>query len=278
MGQGVPARALGEADWAPCHDQGRPGCRAPEERPAGQPGEQGWSRGPEVLLRVPGAGPEDQMVLFTRGALAARGREPGKACSWPSSPCFSLMLFFAGKSILQIQLGPGPEQLGAEQLVLWQMRTQCLFLPPLGPFWAQSGEAGQEGASRAETQRAQGESLPPAPCPTQATPRTTVPSSGPGPGAFTDPGNGHPLTVPMALSPRSRAEAGGQPPLGSSKDHGRGSPDGGEARWPGLQMGGQSDLGPHSCARFCFALQITGPPAGCALTPLLSRPLLGWSP
>ena len=85
------------------------------------------------------------------------------------------MLFFAGKSILQIQLGPGPEQLGAVRPVLWQMWTQCLFLPPLSPFWAQSGEAGQEGASRAETQRPQGESLPRTPCPTQATPRTTVP-------------------------------------------------------------------------------------------------------
>lgn len=70
---------LGEADWAPCHDQGRPGCRVPEERPAGQPGEQGWSRGPEVLLRVPGAGPEDQMVLFTRGSAGGQGQRARKS-------------------------------------------------------------------------------------------------------------------------------------------------------------------------------------------------------
>lgn len=72
----------------------------------GYPGLWCWPWGPQGLLQVPGTSSAGQMVFFTWGVLDAGVRKPGRACSWPSSQ-LSLMSCFVGKSILQIQLGPG---------------------------------------------------------------------------------------------------------------------------------------------------------------------------
>ena len=152
-----------------CGEPGGPGHRVP-----------GVWAGHRGLRASTGRRPPVQGTRWfsLRGSPGGRGREPGRACSWPCSPHFPLMLFFAGKSLLRIQLVRGPEQLGAVRLALRRMQAPGLS----GPRW--------EGAGQVETQRLQGESLA-LPAALLRPPRTAVPPVPcPGPGKSTDPGRG----------------------------------------------------------------------------------------
>lgn len=122
-------------------------------------GEQWWSRGPGSSSGRRPSGPDG---FLHAGAPAARAESPEEPCSWPSSQRLCPGLFFAGKSILRVQLGPGQSGRAAGPA---PGDATCCLCPASCGQWGLSG--------RGPT--SQGESLPPCPVPCSGHPRTTAP-------------------------------------------------------------------------------------------------------
>ena len=197
--------------WAPCRDPGWPGHHGPGERPVGQPGG-ATGTGGRVLVpgsgrRVPGGGgaPGSWAPAQRTRWFSSQGQESGRALQLASSPCFSLMLFFAGTSSLQSQLGAGPEQLGPSGRCSGRCRldaSSCLLRAQ--SWWGQQRRGLASGYPRPQRER-------PPPC--SGHPRRKVPKLPQSPA--------HPQILATGVHCRPH----GPEPL--TKDHGSGRLDAG---------------------------------------------------
>lgn len=124
---------------AQCCDLGWPERNVPREEPAGSQGAVLVTGLRSFLGRR--HGPSTPDGFLHAGALATGSGKPGRAVQLALVSVLLPDVVFAGRSILQTQLGPGPEQLGRSSECLDAPFLPILCLPVLSPSFLPRAQA-----------------------------------------------------------------------------------------------------------------------------------------